>query len=134
MAVEICPNEGKQYALDNVLSGATVYCGVIYGQTVAGGTITATSTLATLQEDTHITRVSAVLGAADATGVMAFPGVTMTAASGAQANAQAWFIATAATLGKALYIWDLSATRDMSVAGSEIIIPALNVFLKNPGE
>lgn len=134
MATELAPNEGKQYIGLNAVSGRTVYCGMIFGQTVAGGTITATSTLAGLQEDTGVARVSAVLGAMNSSGIIVFPGVTMVSAAGAHANDQAWFIASAASGGVAIYVWDIGATLDMTVVGSQAIVPVLNYFFKNPGE
>jgi hypothetical protein len=139
MAVEICPNEGKVWVATNVISGATVYAGLIYGQTVAGGQITALSLLTGLQEEnsTGYARMPLTLGAVDPSGIIAIPGYTWN--NGANAwrnNEMAWFISNLSTpgTGKAIFVWDLAATRDMSTPGTSFPVGSLNWFFANVGE
>ena len=136
MATELAPVEGLQYAATNVMSGATVYAGLIYGQTVAAGQITSSSTLATLQEEngTSYARAQITLGVASQ-GIMLVPGNDWNAGnhSNWHSTVKACFIASALTGGVAIFIWDLGLTADMSLPFSDLAIPAVNYFLQNPG-
>jgi len=140
MATELCPNEGKDWICNNVIAGATVYGFLLFGKTVAGSTLTATTDLSAIQSGseengTGYTRKSVTLGSST-DGIMAIPTYNWTTGSATNwhSNCQAIGIATHATAGVALYYWDLSATRNMSAASTTLTIPTLDIFFLNPGE
>lgn len=144
MATEIAPNEGKLYVGQNAISARTVYAGLIFGKTVGAATITATSTLATIGNEetgagsggTPYARQSIALGTMNSSGVLVVPSTVWNPGNATDwhNNVQAWFIASASSGGVFIYVWDLTATRDMSKANANLTIPAVNYFFKNPGE
>lgn len=140
MATEICPNEGKDWIATHAVSGATVYAFLIFGSTIAGSGITATTVLSTLQtthEETGTGYARQTLTMGTSTdGIMAIPTLSWNTGSATNwhTNCQAWGIATNITAGVALYYWDLSATRNMSGASTTLTIPTLDFFFLNPGE
>lgn len=144
MATEICPNEGKLYLGTSFISSRTVYHGLLFSKTIGAASITASSTLATLGTEetgagsggTAYARQSASLGAMDSTGTLTVPSVTWNPGNATDwhNNVAARFIASAASGGVFIYVWDLAATRDMSKANANLVVPAVSFFYKNPGE
>lgn len=138
MSDVICPNEGKQYTGQNAVSARTVYAGLIYGQTIAGATITATSQLGvSIQEEfgTGYARQAVVLGAMDSSGIIAVPAVNWANAGQAwQTTVSACFIASALTGGVALYVWDLNGGPYNMAIPATLAVPGVNYFFVNVGE
>lgn len=124
------------------MSGATVYGGVIYGQSVGAGTITSASALASLQEEngTGWARVPIVLPASSS-GIIAIPGWAVNPGSATNWHSTVYsaFIASALSGGVALFIWDLQAgggftpPADLSKQNANLEIPSVNWFVENPG-
>lgn len=137
MATELALVEGLQYAAAHTMSGGTVYAGLIHTKTVGAGTITSAATLAGLASEvsgTGYARQALTLGAASS-GIIVVPSVTWNPASATDWNTDvtACFIASAASGGVAIFVWDLSASRDMSKANANLVIPSTNYFFENPG-
>lgn len=144
MATELIPNEGKQYVGQNAISARTVFAGLIFGKTIGAGTITAASTLAAIANEesgvgsggTPYARQSIALSAMNSTGTLTVPSTTWNPGNATDwhNNVTAWFIASAGSGGVFIYVWDLAATRDMSKANANLVIPAVSWFFKNVGE
>lgn len=130
-------HESFDYWNAHAISGATLYMALLTGSLfpIGNGVITSASVLSGLTEaaGTGYARASFTLGATSA-GVMAIPQIVFS--NGAHAwnnNIAAAALCDALTGDKALYCWDLSAVRDMSVLNSTLTIPTLNILLENPG-
>lgn len=137
---EICPNEGKDWIAQHALSGASLFLTLLKGATVAGGDISATSTLAALTTasklatGTGLARIAATLGSS-VNGVMSTP--TKTFSNGAATDwplVTSYGLASASSGGVLIYVWDIPDGADMTIAGSSLVIPVQDIFLFNPGE
>lgn len=138
MATELSPAQGLQQVATVALSGATVYWFLVFGQTVAGATITSSSTLAGLQEETGTgyARSAVTVGVA-VNGIMSVPGTSFTNGSNLNwhTNVSACGIATLASGGVAIYVWDLGggSVNMQALANNTLLIPSVNIFVENPG-
>jgi hypothetical protein len=141
LATTLTTTEGLHYLKGHNMDGATVYMGLIFGQTIAGGNITSISTLAGLAEETSTgyARLATVLSA-DANGIQTVPSQTFQNLSNAwKTNETVCFIASALTVGVGLYYWDFQTGSggappyDMSVLQSQIVTPIVSWFYENPG-
>ncbi len=137
MATELAPVEGLHFAKLNVLDSLTAFAFLVYGQTVAAGTITSLTTMSGLNEEngTGYVRQAVSLGV-DSNGIQTVPAVTWNpgAATNWHTNVSACGIASAVTAGVALFIWDLAGgPYNMSPANTNLLVPAVDYFFQNPG-
>ncbi len=137
MATELAPVQGLHYAKLNILNNITVYAFLVYGQTVNAGSLTSSSVLASMNEETGTgyARQAVSLGT-DSNGIQTVPAVTWNpgSASDWHTTVSACGIASALTGGVALFIWDLQGgPYDMSPPNTNLAIPAVNYFFQNPG-
>jgi hypothetical protein len=137
MATELAPVSGLDYATKNVMSGRQVFWFLVFGQTVGAGTITSSSTMGTLAEETGTGYARQAVNLSAATnGIMAVPLVNFAVGSATDwhTTISAAGIASAVTAGTALFVWDLAGGPfDMHLANSEIDIPTVNYFFENVG-
>lgn len=141
MTIGIATTEGLHYMKANAMDGRTVYGGLIFGQTIAGGDITSVSALAALAEEASAgyARIAAVLSA-DANGIQTVPSVVFQNLSNAwHVNESVFFIASALAGGVGLYYWDFQTGSggappyDMTILQSQITTPVVSFFYENPG-
>lgn len=143
MATELVPNEGKQYAMLNAMSGRSVYIGLIKTKTVGAGTLTAATTNATVSEltgpgsgGTAYARQNVTLGAASSTGTISVPSTTWNPGNATDwaSDCTGFAMWSAVSGGTVLFMWDNAATRDMSKANANLVIPVNTYIFKNVGE
>lgn len=137
MATELAPVEGLQYAAANAMSGRTVYAFLYRTKSVGAGTLTSSSTMASVTEEswTSYARQAIVLGTASS-GIMAVPSTTWNpgAATDGHSDVTGWGINSASSSGVAIFLWDFQGGAvDMSKANANLVIPSVNYFLENVG-
>ena len=136
---QIAFKESFHYWNTHTIAGGVYYMALLTGGVfpVGNASITSSSTLAGLTEatGTGYARQSFTLGT-DTNGVMVIPQVSFTNGSNAwSSNVNAVAMSNSISGGVAIYCWDTSAVRDMSVLNSTFTItsPPLNIFTENPG-
>ena len=139
---QIAFQESFHYWNTHAIASQTFYMALLTAASggvfpVGNSSITSSSTLGGITEcsGTGYGRQSFTMGS-DTAGVMVIPQVQFTNGSNAwSSKINAVACSNSISGGVAIYCWDTSAVRDMSVLNSTFTItsPPLNIFTENPG-